>query len=65
MVSTDPLALWRDGRADTAAAEQLRAEAAVLAARIAQLDQVRRGARRRIDDLAAAARPPAPTAARP
>jgi hypothetical protein len=54
-VNCDPLALWRGGRTDTAAAAGLQAEAAAVVARVARLDQVRRDARRRIDDLAAAA----------
>jgi hypothetical protein len=43
-----------EGRVDTAAADQLRAQVAALAPRIAEVDRVRRQARRRIDDLAAA-----------
>ena len=53
--NADPLALWRDGRADTAAADRLREQVAALAPRIAQLDLVRRHARQRIDQLTAAA----------
>jgi hypothetical protein len=53
--NADPLALWHDGQADTAAADQLRAQVAALTDRITQLDQVRRQARARIDDLAEAA----------
>ena len=64
-VNADPLALWRpapggtaagsaDGRADTAAADRLRARVAALTPRIAELDRVRQEARTRIDGLAAA-----------
>jgi hypothetical protein len=61
-VNADPLALWQpvpggtpaEGRVDTAAADRLRAQVAALAPRIAEVDRVRRQARHRIDDLAAA-----------
>jgi hypothetical protein len=53
--NADPLALWHDGQADTAAVDQLRAQVAALTGRITQLDQVRRQSRARIEDLAAAA----------
>jgi hypothetical protein len=43
-----------EGRVDTAAADRLRAQVAALAPRIAEVDRVRRQARHRIDDLAAA-----------
>ena len=60
--NADPLALWhpdpagtaQGGRADTAAADHMRERAAALAARIAELDRLRRQARHRIDDLTAA-----------
>ena len=42
-------------RADTSAADRLREQVAALTPRIAELDRLRRQARRRIDDLAAAA----------
>ena len=65
-VNADPLALWQpspdgtatrsaDGRADTSAADRLREQVAALTPRIAELDRLRRQARHRIDDLAAAA----------
>ena len=50
-VNADPLALWRDGRADTSAADQLKNQVTGLAARIAELDRLRAQAQRRIDDL--------------
>jgi hypothetical protein len=65
--NADPLALWRpaaggmtgraagDGRVDTSAADRVREQVAALTPRIAELDRLRRQARRRIDDLAAAA----------
>ena len=65
--NADPLALWQpaagrddhpvrgDGRADTSAADRLREQVAALTPRIAELDRLRRQARHRIDDLAAAA----------
>jgi hypothetical protein len=53
-VNADPLRLWSGGRADTAAADLLRKQAAGLTARIAELDRVRSQARRRIDGLNAA-----------
>jgi hypothetical protein len=52
--NADPLALWRDGRTDTAAADRLREQVTALSPRIAELDRVRRQARQRIDGLAAA-----------
>ncbi|HEX9040976.1 MAG TPA: hypothetical protein VF838_08095 [Trebonia sp.] len=60
--NADPLALWHPdpagaapgGRADTSAADRLRERAAALAARIDELDRVRRQARLRIDGLTAA-----------
>lgn len=62
--NADPLALWRPaaggtaaraaGRVDTSAADRLREQVAALTPRIAELDRLRRQARRRIDDLAAA-----------
>ena len=60
--NADPLALWhpdpavtlQGGRADTSSADRLRERAAALAARIAELDRVRRQARHRIDELTAA-----------
>ncbi len=51
--NADPLALWRDGQADTAAAVKLRDRVAALTPRIAELDRVRQQAMRRIDQLAA------------
>jgi hypothetical protein len=53
--NADPLALMRDGRVDTSAADLLRAQLAELAPRIAELDRLRAQARSRIDSLAAAA----------
>jgi hypothetical protein len=53
-VNADPLALWRAGRTDTSAAERLRKQAAGLAARVTDLDRLRREARRRIEELKAA-----------
>jgi hypothetical protein len=64
--NADPLALWRpatggttavaavDGHADTSAADRVREQVAALTPRIAELDRLRRQARRRIDELAAA-----------
>jgi len=66
--NADPLALWHpaggtgtstgagagEGRVDTAAADRLRDQVAALTPRIDELDRLRRQARRRIDDLAAA-----------
>ena len=63
--NADPLALWQpaagetarsagEGRVDTAAAERVREQVAALTPRIGELDRLRRQARRRIDDLAAA-----------
>jgi hypothetical protein len=52
--NADPLALWRDGRTDTAAAGRLREQVTALSPRIAELDRVRQQARQRIDGLAAA-----------
>jgi hypothetical protein len=58
--NADPLALWRPapdgqgGSTDTAAADRVRDRVAALTPRIAELDRLRRQARRRIDDLAAA-----------
>ena len=61
--NADPLALWQPatggtaraaGRVDTSAADRVREQAVALAPRIVELDRVRRQARRRIDDLAAA-----------
>jgi len=64
--NADPLALWTpsprgtatgasaDGRVDTSAAGRLREQVAALTPRIAQLDQLRRQARQRIDGLTAA-----------
>jgi hypothetical protein len=53
--NADPLALMQDGRVDTADADRLRAQAAELGARIAELDRLRARARSRIDSLAASA----------
>ena len=53
--NADPLALMQDGRVDTAAADRVRAQAAELGTRIAELDRLRSRARTRIDALAAAA----------
>jgi chromosome segregation ATPase len=53
-VNADPLALWRAGRADVSAADQLRKQVSGLAARIAELDLLRQQAQRRIDDLRSA-----------
>ena len=53
-VNADPLALWRGDHADTSAADRLREEVAGLSARIAELDQLRSQAQRRIDALRAA-----------
>ena len=52
--NADPLALLQDGAVDTASADRLRAQAAELGARIAQLDRLRSQARGRIDALTAA-----------
>jgi len=52
-VNADPLRRWNDGRVDTSAADRVREQVAVLTARIAELDQVRSQARRRIDGLSA------------
>jgi hypothetical protein len=49
--NADPLALWHDGRVDTAAADRAGAQVTALAARIAELDRVRQRANRRIDAL--------------
>ncbi len=49
--NADPLALWRGGRTDTSAADQLREQVAGLAARIAELDRLRGAAQHRIDAL--------------
>jgi chromosome segregation ATPase len=54
-LDSDPLALWRGGRADTSAADLLREQVAGVAAKIAELDRVRQDARRRIERLRAAA----------
>jgi chromosome segregation ATPase len=54
-LDSDPLALWRGGRADTSAADLLREQAAGLGAKIAELDRVRQDARRRIEQLRTAA----------
>jgi hypothetical protein len=51
--NADPLALWHDGRTDTAAADRLREQVAELTPRIAELDRVRRESRQRIDALTA------------
>ena len=65
--NADPLALWQpvrdgktaraagEGRVDTTAADRLREQAAALTPRIIELDRLRQQARRRIDNLAAAA----------
>ena len=53
--NADPLALMQDGRVDTSAADRLRAQAAELGTRIAELNRLRSQARGRIDSLAAAA----------
>ena len=53
--NADPLALWHDGRTDTTAAEQLRQQVTGLVARIAEVDQLRGQAQRRIGALGAAA----------
>ena len=50
-VNADPLALWHEGHVDTSAADRLRERVARLAARIEELDRLRRDARRRIDEL--------------
>ena len=50
-VNADPLALWHEGHVDTSAADRLREQVARLAARIEELDRLRRDARRRIDEL--------------
>jgi len=50
--NADPLALWRDGRVDTAPADAARQRVAAVTARIGELDQVRQRARRRIVALA-------------
>jgi hypothetical protein len=64
--NADPLARWQpapggtttraagEGRVDTSAADRLREQVAALTPRIDELDRLRRQARRRIDDLAAA-----------
>jgi hypothetical protein len=54
--NADPLALWRSGTTDTAAATALRDRVAALTARIAELDRVRQQAMGQINDLTAAAR---------
>jgi hypothetical protein len=53
--NADPLALWRDGQVDTAAAVRLRDRVVALTPRIAELNRVRQQAQRRIDELAGAA----------
>jgi len=50
--NADPLALLRDGRVDTSAADRAREQAAAVAARITELDRVRQRAGRRIGALA-------------
>lgn len=54
-LDSDPLALWRGGRADTSAADLLREQVAGVGAKIAELDRVRQDARHRIERLRAAA----------
>lgn len=50
-LNADPLAFWRDGRADTSAADRLRDQVAALVPRIAGLDRLRRESRTRIENL--------------
>jgi hypothetical protein len=52
--NADPLALMRDGRVDTSAADRLQAQLAELAPRVAALEGLRAQVRSRIDSLAAA-----------
>ena len=54
-LNSDPLALWREDRADTSAAGRLAQATAALAAEIAALDRLRREARDRIGQLRAQA----------
>jgi hypothetical protein len=49
--NTDPLALFRDGRVDTSAADRASEQVEAVAARIAELDRLRQRANRRIDAL--------------
>jgi hypothetical protein len=49
--NADPLANWADGRVDTAEADRVRAQAAALARRITEIDQLRTRAQTRIDAL--------------
>jgi hypothetical protein len=53
-LNTDPLALWRSGRADTTRLDRLREQVAAVAARASELARLRDGAGRRIAALAAA-----------
>lgn len=53
-LNSDPLALWRDGHADTSAARLLAERMTALAPRIAELDRLRRDAAGRIGQLSAA-----------
>ena len=48
VLSTDPLALWQQGRVDTGRLERLRAQAAVAVTRAGELARVRADAQRRI-----------------
>jgi hypothetical protein len=50
----DPLTLWREGRADTSAAQRLAGQLDALAPRIAELDRLRRESTGRITALGAA-----------
>ncbi len=54
VLNTDPLALWRGGRADTGPLEQLRAQAASAVARVNELARVRAEADQRIAGVRAA-----------
>ena len=54
-LNSDPLALWRDGHADTSAAGQAREQVAKVVAQAEALARLRDGARQRIDALAATA----------
>ena len=54
VLNSDPLALWRGGRADTGPLEQLRAQAASAVARVNELARVRAEADQRIAGVRAA-----------
>ena len=54
-LNSDPLALWRQGRADTSGADRLRDQVTAVVSRITDLARLRDDARRRIAALTAAA----------